>query len=251
MPDAKKLIVANWKMHGDAAMAAALVDSVAAQAAKSLPHVEVVLCPPATLIGEVARRMIGSRLHIGGQDCHGENEGAYTGCISARMLRAAGCSYVIVGHSERRAQHGETNALIRQKAQRACEAGLVPILCVGETQQQREAGSAIAVVSAQIAESLPEGAAKSHFVLAYEPVWAIGSGKIPASADILEMHAAIIGAASAQTGLERNKVCVLYGGSVTPANAREILGIEGVGGVLVGGASLDAKKFCGIIECGV
>ncbi len=231
MKSAKKYIIGNWKMHGDPVMALPLVETIIEQAAKKPDNVEVVLCPPATLIGEVARLLIGTDLHIGGQDCHYEAQGAFTGDISASMLKNAGCSYVIVGHSERRHGHAESSETVRKKAEAALQAGLTPIICIGETLAQREAGQAEVVVGEQLRLSLPPITHNpkpiTHFLLAYEPVWAIGTGRTATADDILAMHTYI----HAQTGGAR---VVLYGGSVKAANAREILTTEGVSGVLVG-----------------
>jgi len=238
----KKIIVGNWKMHGDAAMAHTLAMDVADAAAKA-PH-EVVICPPALLLSQVATALIGSSVKLGGQDCSPEAEGAFTGDISAPMLKAAGCAYVIVGHSERRQHHGETNATVRAKAARALASGLIPIICVGETAGERDAGKTLETVTQQVKECLPSHqpiATSPYFLLAYEPVWAIGSGKIPTQADIGQMHAAILEAAA-------KPLSILYGGSVKPENAREIMAIPHVSGVLVGGASVKAEEFCKIIR---
>lgn len=241
-----KVIAANWKMNGSVAMAAALVPKVASYAASAGSRSEIVLCPPATLLAEVGRLMQGSFLALGAQDVSAHASGAYTGEISAGMLKEAGCRYVIVGHSERRQYHAESDALVKAKAEAALAAGLTPILCIGETLEERESGKAFEVVSAQLKRSLPTShqPPTANFLLAYEPVWAIGSGKVPSSADIEAMHAHI--GASAGAGAK-----ILYGGSVNAGNAREILSIPGVDGVLVGGASLKAEEFCSIIECGV
>lgn len=240
-------------MYGQRAMAQALVRAVAENCASLPPSVEVVLCPPATLTAEVARLLasLGSRAATGGQDCHGEAEGAYTGDISAAMLKDAGCSHVITGHSERRTRHNETSPEIRLKAASALKAGLTPIICVGENLQERDSGRAQEAVGQQVEASLPAEAVSGNFVLAYEPVWAIGSGKIPSADDIRAMHSYIISVASKRIGLAPERVHVLYGGSVKPENAREILHIQGVSGVLVGGASVKADEFCRIIHSAV
>lgn len=244
MSIAPKYIVGNWKMHGDPMKAAALAEAVG-RACVGLPaHVETVVCPPSILIPDVARQLSGSSVKTGGQDCHSEREGAYTGDISAPMLAAAGCTHVIVGHSERRINHMESDELVNAKADAALTAGLVPIICVGETQEERDGGRAEDVVGRQVEESIPEGAGDRHFVLAYEPVWAIGSGKTPTADDIRDMHHYIMKRASFRIG---RPVAVLYGGSVKAANAEEILAIPGVAGVLVGGASLKAEEFGKII----
>lgn len=233
-----KIIVANWKMNGSTAMAGGLVPAVASYAAGVRCQNEMVICPPAVLLPEVARLLQGSFLALGGQDCSAHAPGAYTGDISASMLKEAGCRYVIVGHSERRQNHGETDAQVCAKAEAAIAQGIIPIICVGETLKQRESGAALDVVAAQLKSSVPS--ASQHFLLAYEPVWAIGSGKVPTSADISQMHAHIM----ANVGMGAK---IVYGGSVKAANAREIVRISGVAGLLVGGASLNIEEFCGII----
>jgi len=241
---AKTTIVGNWKMHGTPELARSLVSAVSGQSFS--PNTHIVICPPATLLATVAPHRIASRVAVGGQDCSAEAEGAFTGDISAGMLKEAGCDYVIVGHSERRQYHSESDDLVQKKATRAMTAGLIPIICVGETAAQRQAGKANAVVGAQVKESLPESAGEDNFMLAYEPVWAIGSGKTPAPEDIRAMHAHVIAVAAEKTGLSGSQITVLYGGSVKAANAAEILAVPGVSGVLVGGASLKADEFCAI-----
>lgn len=231
-------IIGNWKMHGTRAQAVALVEAVAKHVDRRKSP-KVVICPPFTLLAQVLEGLEGP-LRLGAQDCHAAGEGAFTGDISAAMLKDAGCDYVIVGHSERRAGHGEGNDLVRAKAAAALDVGLTPIICVGETLEQRQSGQADAVVSAQLAGSLPKGAKASQFLLAYEPVWAIGSGLAATASDIAEMHA--------QIGMIVPGCRVLYGGSVKPENAAEILALPGVDGVLVGGASLKAEQFCAIID---
>jgi triosephosphate isomerase len=230
-------------MYGNTAMAVPLLENIAQACAGKPEGVEVVLCPPFTLLAEVARHLIGTDIRLGAQDCHHEREGAFTGCISAAMLREAGCSYVITGHSERRRYQQETNAQVQQKARAAQQAGLIPVVCVGETLAEREAGKAEAVVAEQLRDSLPVGG-QGHFLVAYEPVWAIGTGRVPGAEDIAAMHRFITQACGAATP-------VLYGGSVNAANARDILTTPGVSGVLVGGASLKAEEFCKIVESGV
>lgn len=243
----QKIVVGNWKMHGDSAMALALSRSISAEAERLSPHVQVVVCPPATLIAQVAHQISGMDVMIGGQDCHIQPQGAFTGDISAPMLKAAGCSHVIIGHSERRQYHHETNGDVRNKAVTAIKTGLIPIICIGESLAEREAGKARTVVGAQIKECVPDEADDGNFILAYEPVWAIGSGKTPTIDDIGQMHAYIVSVASKQTGLAASQIRVLYGGSVKPDNARQIMITEGVSGVLVGGASLKAEDFCRIM----
>lgn len=246
MSGSKKYVVGNWKMHGDPELAEALAKGVVSFSAGPPLPVNVVLCPPFVLLPKVAQTIGSSAVKLGAQDCHAEKEGAFTGDIAAPMLKNAGCEYVIVGHSERRIHHRETSGDVNKKAAAAIAAGLIPIICIGETRVERDAGQAEAVVLKQIAESLPKSCADGNFLLAYEPVWAIGTGKTPSVNDIQVMHAHVLAAAK-QTGLANNRISVLYGGSVKAANAKEILSIEGVGGVLVGGASLKAEEFCKII----
>lgn len=247
MADRSKLVVGNWKMNGlradGAALARALVQRVGAPA----PRCALVLCPPAILLAEIAGILAGSGIALGGQDCHPAQKGAHTGDISAEMLADAGCRYVILGHSERRRDHGESDALVRAKIAAAWRAGLTAILCVGETRAERENGAAEAVVAAQLAGSLPEGAPEEagagRLVLAYEPVWAIGTGLVPTIADIALMHRAL------RARLPQAATHILYGGSVNPGNAAGILALPEVGGALVGGASLDAGQFAAIAAC--
>lgn len=243
-----KWIVGNWKMYGEPQMARSLAQAVVQAAARAPQQVQVVLCPPALLVCQLVQAVQGSPVGVGGQDCHTQPEGAFTGNISAPMLKEAGAGYVIVGHSERRALHGESSEQVRQKAAQAISAGLVPIICVGETLAERDSGKALEVVAQQVLASLPENAKAGNFVLAYEPVWAIGSGKTPSTQDIVQMHAHIIGVVAAQQEKGSAPVAVLYGGSVKPENAADILSQGEVSGVLVGGASLRAEQFCSIIE---
>jgi len=208
----------------------------------------VALCPPATLIERLARAVEGSAVEVGGQDCHAEASGAFTGDVSAAMLADAGAGLVILGHSERRALHGETDADVAAKVEAALAAGLEPVICVGETLQQREAGEAVAVVQAQVAGSLPKSLNGKHFAVAYEPVWAIGTGLTPTVEQIEEVHRAVRAAMVARLGEAGRAAPILYGGSVKPSNAAEILKTPEVGGALVGGASLKAEDFLGIIR---
>ena len=246
MGNSKTYIVGNWKMHGSAAMAQQLVQAII-PAAENSARATVVVCPPATLLSNVAKQCDRSKVFVGAQDCHVEKSGAFTGDISAEMLKEAGCKYVIVGHSERRAQHGETSEVVRKKAAMAMQNGLIPIICIGETESERAAGKAKEVVEKQLHESIPSVPAGGYFLLAYEPVWAIGSGRAATVDDIRQMHAYILAEVSRETFLGQEPVCVLYGGSVKAANAREILTTPGVSGLLVGGASLKADEFTGII----
>jgi triosephosphate isomerase (TIM) len=236
------LVAGNWKMHGLKNSAGELQKIIAG--AQRLPNVELVVCPPATLIASFAAAARGSPVIIGGQDCHAESAGAFTGDIAAEMLRDAGAGAVIVGHSERRQYHGETDAAVRAKALAACRAGLLAIVCVGETQTEREAGRALAVVHAQLDASLPQE--EAQFVVAYEPVWAIGSGLTPTAGDVAEMHRGIRQGLCSRYGQAGQGIRILYGGSVKPANAKELLAAEDVDGALVGGASLVAEEFLAI-----
>ena len=241
----RPLVAGNWKMNGLRASAGEL-DKIIAGAGR-LSNVDVMVCPPATLIASFAAAARGSRVAIGGQDCHALPAGAYTGDIAAEMLKDAGAVAVIVGHSERRQYHGETDAAVRAKALAARRAGLVAIVCVGETNTEREAGRARAVVSVQLGGSLPEGVDHADsMVVAYEPVWAIGSGVTPTARDVEDMHGLIRSRLVSQYGEKGERVRVLYGGSVKPANARELLAVDNVDGALVGGASLKADEFLAI-----
>ncbi len=239
-----RLAAGNWKMHG---LAADLAEIDALLAAHPAPACEVVVCPPATLLSRLAARLDRTPYMAGGQDCHAAPKGAHTGDIAAAMLADAGASFVILGPSERRADHGETSALVAAKARAARAAGLTPILCLGETEAERDAGRTLEVLSAQLAESLPDGS-DAALVLAYEPVWAIGSGRTPTPAQIAEAHGHLrsqlarhLGAGPAQA------VRLLYGGSVKPENAAAIFAVPEVDGALVGGASLKAAEFGAII----
>jgi triosephosphate isomerase len=240
----RPLVAGNWKMNGLKASAAELGKVV--QGAQALAKVDLLVCPPATLVVAFAAAAHGSRVAIGAQDCHAEPAGAYTGDISAEMLADAGASAVIVGHSERRAYHHESDADVRAKALAAWRAGLTTIVCVGETKDQRTAGQTLDVVGAQLAGSLPDGATAENLVVAYEPVWAIGTGLTPTPADVAEVHGFIHERLIARFGAAGEGVRVLYGGSVKPSNAKELLGIANVDGALVGGASLKADDFLGI-----
>ena len=240
----RKFVAGNWKMNGSLGSLAEL-DAILA-AADANASVDVAICPPFTLIAPAAQRQ--SRLTIGAQDCHQSEKGAHTGCVSAAMLKEAGAKAVIVGHSERRTDQGETDALVRSKAEAAIVAGLTAIVCVGETEAQRDAGQAVAVVECQLDGSVPPAGTGTTLVVAYEPVWAIGTGRTPSTADVAEMHAAIRAKLKALLGGEGGKVRILYGGSVKPDNARELMAVPDVDGALVGGASLTAAQFVPIIE---
>jgi triosephosphate isomerase len=243
-----KLIAGNWKMHGTAGSLAE-VEAIATFAEKYAGAVEVALCVPATLIHRAAQAVPG--FAIGAQDIHHKDKGAHTGDCSAEMLHDAGASLVIVGHSERRDAHREADADVRAKAEAALAAGLRVILCVGESLEEREAGRAVATVSAQVDASLPQGSIElGRLAVAYEPIWAIGTGRVAGTADIEEMHAAIRQRLVAAYGDGGAGVPILYGGSVKPDNAAEIFAVPEVGGALVGGASLKAADFLPIVEAG-
>src|ERR1700728_1353726 len=235
----RPLVAGNWKMNGLRSSVGELQRIIAG--AKALSKVELMVCPPATLIAQFAAA--GSGVAIGGQDCHAQKSGGFKGDISAEMLKDAGAVAVIVGHSERRYYHGETDGTVRAKAEAAHRAGLLPIICVGETGDQREAGQTLATVGAQLDGSTPDVA---NFAIAYEPVWAIGSGRTPQPKDVAEVHGLIRERLRSRHGEEADRVRILYGGSVTPENAQQLLGVTNVDGALVGGASLKADDFLAI-----
>jgi triosephosphate isomerase len=241
---ARKLAAGNWKMNGvtaSLAQATALAEQLAAS------KIDVLLCPPATLITPMATALKGSTIATGAQDCHSNVSGAHTGDISAAQLADAGASYVITGHSERRADYSESDEDVRSKTEAACEAGLTAIVCVGETLEQREAGSALKIVHDQLQHSLPDDIDPAKLVIAYEPVWAIGTGKVPTLAEIAEVHADMRATLTVRFGDAANDIPLLYGGSVKPGNAKEIFSVLDVDGALVGGASLKAEDFAQII----
>jgi triosephosphate isomerase len=248
MTDAiRPLIAGNWKMNGLKASLGEFEAMLAGSAAASV-KADLLVCPPATLISTFAGQARGATaLSIGAQDCHPEASGAHTGDISAEMLRDAGASAVIVGHSERRTDHGESDALVREKAEAAWRAGLLAIVCIGETQHQRDAGQALDICRGQLELSLPEGARADNLVVAYEPVWAIGTGRTPTTDDVAEVHAAIREVLVSRFGDEGRKMRILYGGSVKPSNAKELMAVANVNGALVGGASLKAADFLAIV----
>jgi len=238
----RKLIAGNWKMNGLLASGRGLARDLVTQLADQPPACDFLVCPPFHLLAPVAEEIAGSPVVLGAQDCHTAEKGAHTGDVSAAMLADLGCSHVILGHSERRADHGESDSLVRAKAEAAFGAGLVPVICIGETEDQRQAGQALAVVGAQIAGSLPQAA--GELVVAYEPVWAIGSGRTPTPGEVGEVHGHIRKLLCDGLGDARGSaIRILYGGSVKAANAGELLGIDHVDGALVGGASLDAGEF--------
>ncbi len=239
----RKLAAGNWKMNGTSAD---LAEASALKAAHPAPGVDILLCPPATLLSRLSDS-VGATIATGGQDCHAAASGAHTGDISAPMLADAGASHVILGHSERRTDHAETDADVHAKTQAALAAGLTALVCVGETQAQREAGKTLDVVGRQLAGSVPDSATAATLVIAYEPVWAIGSGRVPTLEQIAEVHDFIRGELTARFGADARAMRLLYGGSVKPANAAEIFAISNVDGALVGGASLKARDFSAIV----
>ena len=236
----RPLVAGNWKMNGttaslkEARLLAGMLKDVRLKC-------EVMVCPPATLIATVKPVVKGARIRLGGQDCHWDAQGAHTGDISAEMLKDAGCSAVIVGHSERRTNHGETDEIVRRKAEAAHRAGLTAIICIGETLDERKGGRTLAVISRQLKGSVPVGVTAENTVIAYEPVWAIGTGLTPTLPEVAEVHASIRQQVDPQ-------MRILYGGSVKPANAVELMSVADVNGALVGGASLKAADFLGIIK---
>jgi len=239
----RKLIVGNWKMNGNRGQLAEL--SEIAAAAREAAGVDVAICPPFTLIPLAVPRAGG--MMIGAQDCHEREEGAYTGCVSAAMVEEAGARMVIVGHSERRLYQLESDATVRAKAEAALRRGLITIVCVGESEAEREAGRALDVVRAQLKGSLPADSADGELVVAYEPIWAIGTGKTATPIDVADMHGAIRAWLTENLGDMGGRIRILYGGSVKADNAADLMGVEDVDGALVGGASLTAEQFIPII----
>lgn len=243
----RPLIAGNWKMNGGRPDLTEAMSVAEALGSGDDSGPDVLICPPATLVMVMAEVLKATRLHVGGQDCHAEVSGAHTGDVSAEIMADAGATYVIVGHSERRADHGELCADVCAKARAAWRAGLTAIVCVGEAEGQRKAGLTLDVIERQLANSLPDGASATNTVVAYEPVWAIGTGLTPTLAEVAEVHAVIRAALVKRFGPEGAQMRVLYGGSVKPSNAKDLLSVEGVNGALVGGASLKAKDFLAII----
>lgn len=241
---ARKLAAGNWKMNGTQA---SLAEAKALADAFPTPSVDILLCPPTTLVASMATALQGTAIATGGQDCHQNVSGAHTGDTSAELLADAGASHVILGHSERRADHGETDALVRAKTEAAVAAGLIAVVCVGETLAEREAGETLAVVRAQLQGSLPDAIDAAKIVIAYEPVWAIGTGKVPTLEQIGEVHSDMRAALSDRYGQDAQSLPLLYGGSVKPSNAADIFAVANVDGALVGGASLKAADFSGIV----
>ena len=244
----KILIAGNWKMNGLLTDGTALAKEVAAEVKKlGKPECEFLVCPPFTLLTSVKKALRGSKIALGAQDCHTADKGAHTGDISPLMLKDCGCTYVILGHSERRSDHRESNALVCQKAEAAHKAGLKTVICIGETEAERDAGKTIDVCTKQIMGSVPDSATAVNTVIAYEPVWAIGTGKTPTTNDVEEVHAAIRKVIAKKLGKgNANKMRILYGGSMKPANAAGLLALPDVDGGLIGGASLKASDFMAI-----
>jgi len=247
----RPLIAGNWKMNGLFSESSAEIKKLIGLAATSgKAGCDILICPPAVLVREMAALSKGTAVQIGGQDCHWNISGAHTGDISAEMLKDAGAGYCIVGHSERRSDHGETSATVKAKAEAAIRGGLIAIVCVGETLQQREGGQTLAVISEQVKQSLPSGATAENTVVAYEPVWAIGTGKTPTPADVADVHAHIRSDLKSLM-TDADGVRLLYGGSVKGSNAAELMALDHVNGALVGGASLTAADFWPIVETGI
>ncbi len=245
----KMMIAGNWKMNGLLADGVALAQEIKVDVKAKKRNCEFVVCPPFTLLGAVKKALKGCRVALGAQDCHFEEKGAHTGDISPEMLLDCGCTYVILGHSERRADHGETSELVCKKAKAAYKAGLKAIICIGETLAQREKGETIDICSKQILESVPNDATAADTVIAYEPVWAIGTGKTPTAQDVEDVHAAVRKVLAKKLGrAQANKMRILYGGSVKPSNAKELLSLPDVDGGLIGGASLKAADFMAIAD---
>jgi triosephosphate isomerase (TIM) len=245
-PTIRPLIAGNWKMNGLKSSMAEF-EAMLAGTQKVTGKADLLVCPPATLIAAFAARVRDTKgLAIGGQDCHPKPSGAHTGDLSAEMLADAGASAVIVGHSERRADHGESDLLVRQKAEAAWRAGLTAIVCIGETQGQRDAGQTLDICGGQLQGSLPDGAAADRLVVAYEPIWAIGTGLTPTAKDVEQIHEFIRKVLIGRFNGEGARMRILYGGSVKPSNARELMAVANVNGALIGGASLKAADFLAI-----
>ncbi len=250
MPKTKfpPLVAGNWKMNGTLASLEE-IDRLKAHLKDADPACDVMICPPFTLLFPMSERLGDSRIAMGGQDCHWEVSGAHTGDVAAEMIAETGAAACIVGHSERRADHGETDEIVNRKAAAAHRAGLVAIICIGETIEEREAGKTLDVISTQLKGSVPSGSTAANTIIAYEPVWAIGTGHTPTTEQVAEVHAHIRKELAGIVGAEEAEgMRILYGGSVKPANASELMGVENVDGALVGGASLKADDFFGIIK---
>ena len=240
----RKLAAGNWKMNGTAD---SLAEIAALAAATKGAACDILICPPATLVAQMAAAAKGTDVMVGGQDCHAKPSGANTGDISAAMLKDAGAGHVILGHSERRADHGETDADVRAKADAAGAAGLIRVICVGETEAERDAGTTLKIIGRQLAGSVPDGTSAADTVIAYEPVWAIGTGRTPTLDQIAEVHDFMRQTLTDRFGAEAKGIRLLYGGSVKPSNAEEIFATSNVDGALVGGASLKAADFSQIV----
>ena len=248
MPDAvRPLSAGNWKMNGLKASVAEF-DAMCAGAPGVAAKADLLVCPPATLIAAFAEKARGKAVTVGAQDCHPKTSGAHTGDIAAEMLADAGASAIIVGHSERRADHGESDALVKQKAEAAWRAGVVAIVCIGETQSQRDAGQTLDILRGQLNGSLPDGSTAANLVVAYEPVWAIGTGLTPTAKDVEQIHGFIRELLTSRFKADGGRVRILYGGSVKPSNAAELMAVKNVNGALVGGASLKAADFLAIAK---
>ncbi|MBI2256762.1 MAG: triose-phosphate isomerase [Proteobacteria bacterium] len=242
-PGIRPLVAGNWKMNGSLAMAGALIGALKAKQG----NVDLLVCPPFPYLAAVGAALAGSKLALGAQDCHANASGAHTGDVAAPMLADLGCRFVILGHSERRTDHGETSQAVAAKAKATLAAGLTAIICVGETEAQRNAGDELKIVEKQIVESVPSDSSAGNTVIAYEPVWAIGTGKTPTTADVEAMHRHIR-ALLKQRVTGGAEIRILYGGSVKPSNAAELMAVAEVNGALVGGASLKAEDFWAIAE---
>jgi len=247
-PGIRPLVAGNWKMNGTSASLAELRSIGAGFLGGLDAETEAIICVPATLLSRAAEVVASTPVRVGGQNCHAKESGAHTGDIAAEMLKDSGATHVIVGHSERRTDHGEDDATVCAKAEAAWRAGLVAIVCIGETQAQRESDETLDVLSRQIAGSVPGSATASNTIVAYEPVWAIGTGLTPTASDVTTAHAHIRAELTKRIGPGAARMRILYGGSVKPSNAAELLSIANVDGALVGGASLKAKDFLGIAE---
>ena len=245
----RSLIAGNWKMNGIGDDGARLANALVELTGAAETPFDMMVAPPFTLIGRIAEILTGSSIGVGGQDCHAEASGAHTGDISAPMLADLGCRYVIVGHSERRSDLGETDDLIKAKARAGLAAGLIAVVCIGETEAERDEGRTLDVVARQLSRSVPSGADGANIVIAYEPVWAIGTGRTPTAGEVQDVHDFIrIRLADSLGGDEAMAIRILYGGSMKPGNAAELLGIPDVDGGLIGGASLQADDFWAIAQ---
>lgn len=245
-PNVKPLVAGNWKMNGTRNSVNVLGEMAAGYEAAMRNRLDMLVCVPSTLLMTSAVVCLGSRIQIGAQDCHFNADGAHTGDISAEMIADCGANAVIVGHSERRTDHGETNAIVKSKAEAALKSGLLAIVCIGETEAERKSGETLAVLKDQLDGSMPDIASADSVVVAYEPVWAIGTGLVPSNEDVAEAHGFMRENLFARFGDDGARMRLLYGGSVKPANAEALMGIANVDGALVGGASLKAADFLGI-----